>query len=450
MNDDETSPYLRAAGGLPRVVFCAAALALIALGAPIARAEPAAQLERELSQAARPRAILKLALERNPELSEAGARAEAAREWARSASRLPDPELEYRLWAAPLARPHALDEAEMHMLGIRQAWPAPGSLAARGRALDEQALIRVETRRALELDLTARVWRAYAAYVLKDQEHRLHLEHGVLLQQWSEVVQAAYRGGAGSQEQVLRATLTVARLHRAVGTLETELEAARAELNALMARPVDAPLGPPARLEPVNVEVRLRSLREGLSARRPELRAAASSVRASQHELDEARASGRWPSFMLGLDYMYMPLRPEPHHYGIMATVSLPWLNPSHAEEARSREASSRAEVHALSSMQRSAELELYAAAQRFEAAQRSLRSVESELLPLGERALAAARASYGAGAGDARSWLEAAESLLDLRLERERALFELATALSDLERAAGVSLTSPLAERGK
>jgi outer membrane protein TolC len=272
----------------------------------------------------------------------------------------------------------------------------------------------------------------------------------VLVQQWSEVAQAAYRGGAGSQEQVLGSALAVARLQRSVVTLESELRSARAELNTLMARPLDAPLGPPVSVEPASVEVRLSALRNRLSARHPELRAAASAVRARQHELDEARVRGRWPSFVLGLDYMYMPLRPEPHHYGVMVTLSLPWLSASHAEETRSREASLRAETSALSSREREAELELYGAAQRFEAAQRSLRSVEHELLPLGEQALAAARASYAGGAGDARSWLAAAESLLDLRLERERALLDLATALADLERAAGISSRRSDVERGK
>ena len=43
-------------------------------------------------------------------------------------------ELKYEQWGVPLARPYALDEANTLMLGVRQTFPAWGSLDARGRA----------------------------------------------------------------------------------------------------------------------------------------------------------------------------------------------------------------------------------------------------------------------------------------------------------------------------
>src|SRR5690349_9795663 len=104
---------------------------LVTLRAHSARAESQASLailERELSREANLRGIVRVALSRNPELSEARERTRAARASASARGRLPEPELEYQLWAAPLARPYALDQAQMHMFGVRQALPAPGRL----------------------------------------------------------------------------------------------------------------------------------------------------------------------------------------------------------------------------------------------------------------------------------------------------------------------------------
>ena len=58
---------------------------------------------------------------------------------ARRASRLPDLEAKYEQWGVPLAHPYALDEANMLMLGVRQTFPAWGTLDARGRAAAEDA-----------------------------------------------------------------------------------------------------------------------------------------------------------------------------------------------------------------------------------------------------------------------------------------------------------------------
>src|ERR1044071_7844850 len=95
--------------------------------------------DAELARSARLETILRVALERNPDLAENQARARAAGALSQAASRLPDLEAKYEQWGVPLQRPYALDEAQMLMLGVRQTFPAWGSLDARGRAAAEDA-----------------------------------------------------------------------------------------------------------------------------------------------------------------------------------------------------------------------------------------------------------------------------------------------------------------------
>jgi outer membrane protein, heavy metal efflux system len=398
--------------------------------------------ERELEHEARLATIQALALARNPELVELTERTKGAREQARAMGRLPDPEFEYQLWAMPLARPYALDQAEMHMFGLRQSLPPPGSLDAREHAAVGQANILIESRRARELDLLWRVRKAYAQYYRSDREYRIHLEHVALSQQVLDVTRAAYQAGRSSQEDVLRTRLALSRLHQDIARIESDRNSARALLNTLMARPIAGALGPPASIERENFELRVSDLQRLLNAQRPELAANKAAIAVREHQLELARANAHWPSFMLGVQYMYMPTSEEPSNYGVTFSMSLPWLNPRYGDEIRSAQATLAAEHSALASAHSAAAFELYDAVQRLEATRANLDIIERDLLPVAQQSFEAAQASYRGGQGDARGLLDAITSLLDTRIERERALAEADSALSDLERAVGAPLT--------
>lgn len=392
--------------------------------------------------------ILKVALGRNPELSEAKQRIRAAREGAPSASRWPEPELEYQLWAQPLARPWAVDEAQMHMLGLRQTIPAPGTLGNRAEAAAARAEVAEQGYGARRLELAARVRRAYAAYYLADRELRLHQEHARLAEEVTELSAAMYRAGRGTQQDVLRASLEVSRLHTALIQVEANREAARGLLNTLMGREPEASLGAPAALD-------AQALRQSSfarpSAERPEIAAQRSAIKAEERELAATRAAGTWPSFMVGAQYMYMPAMDERHNYGVTLSMTVPWLSQRFGEEERAAEARVDAERSALQSAKLATRYEAYAARQRFVAADKTLTKLENSLLPEAQRSFESAQASYRGGQLDSMALLEALRTLLDLRTERERALVALEVAAADLERATGSSSQSkPMLETGQ
>lgn len=405
------------------------------------RGEPGvrtAAAERQLAAEVRLETVEAWAVLHNPELAEARARTRAARESASAASRLPEPEFEYQLWSAPLARPYALDRAEMHMFGLRQAFPAPGSLAARGEAASEQAGMLAKGYAAREQDIRARVRRAYAEYHRAHREYELHLEHAKLAEQVLEVSRAAYQGGRGTQQDVLRAGLELSRLHNDVATVEQERASARGLLNTLMARPVDAALGLPAARDVAKLNVRFEDLARELTNQRPEVGAAESAIRMRERELDAARSSARWPSFMAGVQYMYAPPMEEPHNYGLMFSMTLPWLSARYSDEVRAAEATLAAEKSALVGVQNGARLELFDGVQRLRAAQQSYAVIEQALLPQAQQSFETARATYRGGQGETLALLEAVRVLLDVRIERERALARIEMAVADVERAAG------------
>jgi len=397
-----------------------------------------AQTEQALAQEATLPAILRVALRRNPELSEARERVRAARAGAPAASRLPKPQFEYQLWAQPLARPLALDEAGMHMFGLRQEFPAPGRLSAEGAAASAQADVVSAASLTREQDVGARVHRVYTEYYRADREYRIHLEHVGIAERSLDAARAAYVGGRGTQQDVLRLAVELSRLHTDIATIDGDRRAARALLNTLMARPAEAALGPPAALEPQVVEVSAQLLAQDLSARRPEIAAGKSAVRIRESELDAAQASARWPTFMLGVQYMLMSAESERHNYGVTVSMSLPWLNPRYGEEAHAAEGNLAAERSALSSAELTARYELYEAALRLRSAREAFVIIERDVLPRARQSYESAEAAYRGGQGDSLAMIDAMRSLLELRIERERSLARMHMALADVERAGG------------
>jgi cobalt-zinc-cadmium efflux system outer membrane protein len=327
----------------------------------------------------------------------------------------------------------------MHMFGLRQEFPAPGSLSAAGAAASAEADAARAMRRGRELDLVAQLRRAQAEYRRADAEFALHQQHVAVAEQALAFVRARYLGAGGGQAEVLRAQLDLARLHDDVASLARERATARALLNVSMGREPDAPLGPPEPLDTARLVARAAELDPSLDPRRPELSSAEAGVRARRHELDAARAAQRWPAFTLGAQYMYAPSEPEPHDYGVVVSVELPWLNPRHGEEVRAAEARLAARESALSSVRLGARYELLEASERLRAARTSFDLLDRELLPGAQQAVDSARGAYRAG-GDALAYFEAVRAVLDVQIERERALARLDAALADLERATGRS----------
>ena len=400
------------------------------------RAMPAAD-DAELGRSAKLETILRVALDRNRDVAENQSRALAAEARRRAASQLPDLEMKYEQWGVPLSRPYALDRAQTLMLGLRQTFPAWGTLDARGRAAAEEAGSARDASRARRQEVGAQVRRTYATYYKADQELRLHLEHVGLTSRVLELARLNQRTGHRSLQDVLRLELELTRLHTDLARIEREQRSSRALLNVLMDRPPEAPLGPPEDLTVVP-STEIVTLERSVDANRPEIGAAVRAVRRSEAALDVARRSAQFPNVMVGVDYWYMPTMDVHQAYGAMVAINLPWLSGRHRDEEREAEQSVKAEQHALESTKNAVRYELHDAAARLESARQSFTIIDQELLAQARRSLEATESAYAAGQGDAGGLLDALRSYLQVRIERVRALAELASSQADLERAAG------------
>jgi outer membrane protein TolC len=219
-------------------------------------------------------------------------------------------------------------------------------------------------------------------------------------------------------------------------------------LNALMARAPDAPLGPPEGPERPSQLPALEQLERARVEGRPELAAAAGTLRRSQAMLEAAQIGVRRPSFMVGADYWWMPLLEMPHAYGLMVSMSLPWLVSGRHAELREAEQLAAAERHAAEGVDRLTAFELHDAMARLRAADHALAVIEGSVLPQAENSLAASQAAFALGNTSLLSLLDTMRAFFEIRLEHSRALSRVMTELAQLEFASGRALLSPREEQ--
>lgn len=393
--------------------------------------------------------VVAMALARSPALSELRHQQAASLAQSRAATHMPEPQVKYEQWSVPLGRPWALNQAGALMVGVQQVIPPAGTLSARALAQDAQVEVLRQSEAMRRLEVAAQAERAFAAYYQGYHQLALHNEHSELVGKLLELARVAYQSGVRSQQDVVRLGLEISRVHETLVHMSPELESARALLNTLMARPVDAPLGPPAELD-------VPALRKDVvingdpANTRPDVRMAEARVLGTEAMVTEARHNANRPMVMVGLDYMYMPQDMYQHTYGGMVAFSLPWLNPGRREEAKAAQHRLTADKEALRSAQLAARFEVRDAHLRLQSARASYDVLNNDVVLQAERNLLTARSMYAAGQSDASALLDAARLYLEVRIDRVRSLAHLQEAMADLNRALAAQTESNAEGKGR
>lgn len=126
----------------------------------------------------------------------------------------------------------------------------PGKLDAAAKQTLENA--RAAGRRFVKakFELRYKVLDAYYDYALTAELIRLEQSNQQLLQMTTTVTEARNRAGSAGQQDVLKASNEVDLSANDIANMESQLPSERASINALLSRPVDAPLSVPTALLP--------------------------------------------------------------------------------------------------------------------------------------------------------------------------------------------------------
>jgi cobalt-zinc-cadmium efflux system outer membrane protein len=387
------------------------------------------------------RAALDEAVENNPDLAALRAQVKTASLRAGQERFLPPPMLEAQIWQWPL---NTLNPWNTNMFMFMATQDVPG----RGKRALRETLAATGGRLA-DLDVSVRarqivneVKQAYADLFIARRTIDIHLAMVDLLRQFADVSEARYTTGRSSQQDVLKASLELSRMHDDLVKVQQQADLARLRLNVLMNREPDAAIGALAEAREQKLTTPLAELQRAALDAQPELRMSQAQIEQAEAQVAVARSDYR-PDLSIGAGYQLMPGQTD----AWLGKVSITWPRApwsrgridARVAEAASSVETARARKRSIESMVKLAVQQAYV---RVAAAEERAVLLRTTILPQSRQTLDVSRIAYQTDRVEFLAMLDSARTLLDAQLEYERAVSDLQQALADLERAVGADLT--------
>lgn len=419
------------------VLVIASAL-LVALPS-IARAEmDETALQAEALPGATVESVLSLAQQLSPDLVARALDADAARSRIEIASALPDPT--FRITDDEMSRASGPRQT-MLVYGVEQKFPLWGKRDLR-RAIATAEADRFSAQiHASDAELTERVKVAFAAYyyathALAVGQELLKSNRRILATRQSQYIQ-----NSGSQSDALKAEIDGSRIETTIIKLTSQVNAARGGLNALLLRPLNAPLAEAKSLPPIPGQEVLDAERLAVRAlsSNPTLRANLAAIRGAEAKQDLAQKSW-YPDITLGVSAIDRRSNgPTGYVASVGIDVPLQWgLHKATTREATATLGAERADLDARQVELRQAIAEAAAA---LESSNQTRILYKKKLLPQSKALLQSGMASYAAGKMNMATALEAEIAFYQTQMEFLSVEFETQRQLATIERLVGEKL---------
>lgn len=362
-----------------------------------------------------------MAQTRSRQLPAHEASAEAAREMAVAAGRLPDPVLKLALTNLPIDGPDRFsvtrDFMTMRSVGVAQEFTRSGKRGARSaRYLSEADLAqarRVEALADLQRE-TALAWlevfhRERLLELMRDQRAEAQLQ--------IDAADAVYRGGRGSQVEAIGSRAALAAIDDRLLVLERDVAIARTRLARWVGDAAERKLAARPDLDRLPLDA---DQLQAVLVRHPRVAGFSSGEALAQAELDVARSekTADWSSEVM--------LSQRGPAYSTMITINFSIPLHLDATNRQDREIAARSALVRRASDEREEALReitavTRAAIQAWRANQARLAHYDATLLALAAERVRAAEAAYRGGTEPLRGVLEARRLEIDVRLERLR-----------------------------
>lgn len=300
--------------------------------------------------------------------------------------------------------------------------------SARGRALGTWA------------DVSARIKTTYAQQYFLAQNERLTREILELMLRLEKIAQARYAGGLAAQQDVIRAQVEQTSMRRELIALQTERHHMHTRMNALLARPANAPLSEPEKLRPMPAPAKLdhAALEDRARARNPLLSAEESRLKSAEKSRELAYKS-RYPDFTFGI--VPNQIQNSVRQWDLMVEMNIPLQQGSRRAQQRESEAllSAARSRHETTAHQMLAELSDNLAG--LDAARRTEALARESLLPQSELTFKSALAGYENGKVDFATLLDAQRQIRQAKQNQIKAQAEGQARLAEIERILGEDL---------
>jgi outer membrane protein TolC len=377
----------------------------------------------------------------NPEIRSLEQQVRVAEASTDTALAIDDPEFMYRGWGAPLLQPWNVNQTQ-HMFMLSQKLESRSKRELRFLIAGDDEEIRALAVESGKREVLQMVRRAFYQLLRSYDQLRLHHEQITLAEQAVGAARAKYTVGKVPQQDVLKAQIAYSELADHQLMFGREADMARAELNALMGRPLDQPLEVTGEYQTLRELPSQTALQQIAMENRPELRALALMKRQGGRKMQLAE-KGYSPEYTVSAGYMIMPGGSMNRNAWMgELSISLPWLNRgTHDAEIRQAQAETNAidaesqkQVVAINRQIREALIGL-------EFARKTVELYRDTLRPQALSTLRATVVAYQTDQTDFLNLLDSQSMAIEFQHRYFEALEIYEKSIADLERAIGASL---------
>ena len=388
--------------------------------------------------------LLALAKAHNPDVASMRFDALAAQQRIAQADALPDPRFKLELqdvtkmgaqapalWPGDVGSTRYTVTQELPWFGTRALKHEQAEFAAQGAEAQVQTLW---------LDVAARIKLGFAQLYFLQRNAQLSREVLGLMQRLEQMARSRYAGGLSPQQDAIRAQTEQTAMQGELIALQTELRSNQARMNALLARPLAAPLAEPQSLRalPAADRLDLAVLAPRALAHNPQLAADDAKWKAADKG-NQLVQKGRYPTIMLGI--APTQFQNDVKTWDLMLEMNIPlWQGTRRAQEREALAMRDGAEARRnATANQLLADLSENVLA--LQAAQQTEALVSNSLLPQAELSLQSALAGYEAGKVDFATVMDAQRQIRQAQISRIKAQAEGQARLAQIERLLGEDL---------
>lgn len=274
-----------------------------------------------------PEALFQLALADNYELQALRLDYEVALQNIAQVNQLPQPELGLGVFALPVETRLG---AQRLRIGLTQRMPWFGTLGANEDIALQKAQIQYEAIAARELKLLFKIRQSYFQLYQLDRAQNIIRKNLVLLNSLKSLSESKLSVGQASLADVLGVQLQIQALTQEIKLLESKKRMPLAEINQILARPLDTDIALGESLELSVLDYERDSLMGTISSQHPAIRIYQQQQALAQKAIELNQLAGK-PSLGIGMDFITVDARSdaEPLNNGrdilqFRASVSIP------------------------------------------------------------------------------------------------------------------------------
>jgi len=381
--------------------------------------------------------VIEEARSHNPGLQAARERSRALAAVPAQVSAYDDPTVSWEAWNFPNS--FQINHADNNIFRLSQRIPFPGKRTLAGRMAERDAKRADRQVDGAELDVVTQVKRAYFDLWMAYQNIDTYRRDKGLMQNFFQLAQQRYASGEAPQSDALRAQVELTHEANMITTEALAIDTARAELNALLSREPDAPLGVPEDSAPPRLEATSAELIDLALQTRPELAAQSETIAREEAGVELAHRN-YYPDFEFSFGRFVNYGQSD--GFGAIAAVTIPLAYKSKYDAgvtaANAQLGSARADLRGL---QDTVRRDVEQAFLRVRTALLQHDLFIGTHIPQAEQALRVTAAAYQAGQADFLALIDALRAIEAVHLEHVKAAAELQKAFADLERAVGTDL---------